>query len=524
MKDYFSLKLKKVIAVAIVTFIVAGIFNNNFESEKVVINVHAESIFTCYSLSDTELRNIAGLCQQEQGTAKGAAAEASLMANIYELNGSSKPFYEYVRDCGWWYNSKNMDSMSASSQVISAVKDVLINGRRILPGYINEHDYLKEDIASVTNNGVSFNKTDKTQYVPHVTKIHQATIHEVNGKKFGFKNPITYTFYCFPTDTSDPFGYTDLAGTKRDEIGEAYYDFDTKELINPPVGLKWYYKYPHVNLGDKFTAYIINTEAWKHLTSEENDNVIMTSETRKAGQMWNFTRKADGSYRIINCKTGKALDGGGAEGNLYTYESCDNNWQSWDIYGSSGEYYLKCQASDYVIDILGASTEDGANAQIYEHNASSAQKFQIYMLDEFGKLEKIQNLGDKFTAYIINKEAWKHITVEDNDNVMMTSETRKAEQMWNFVRKADGSYRITNCRTGKALDAGGTEDNIYTYEVCDNAWQSWYIFGSAGSYYLKSQGSNGIMDVVGGQTADGINVQLYTHNDTVAQKFAIYAG
>ena len=43
------------------------------------------SPFTKYTLTDAQLRGIASLCQQEQGTAQGAAAEASLMANHMEL-------------------------------------------------------------------------------------------------------------------------------------------------------------------------------------------------------------------------------------------------------------------------------------------------------------------------------------------------------------------------------------------------------------------------------------------------------
>ncbi len=289
----------------------------------------------------------------------------------------------------------------------------------------------------------------------------------------------------------------------------------------PVVIKKWYEDLTPVNLGECFDAYIINTEVWKHLTVEDNDNVMITSENKKSEQIWHFTRKFDGSYTIINCKTGKALDGGGTDDNLYTYAACDNGWQSWNIYGSSGEYYLKPQESDYVIDIQGGFTNDGTNVQIYEYNETSAQKFQIYMLDSLGELGAIQNLGDKFTAYIINTEASKHLTVEDNDNVIITSENRKAEQMWCFTRKSDGSYTIINCKTGKALDGGGTDGNLYTYTACDNGWQSWYIFGSSGKYILKSQSSNAVIDLQGGYTEDDTNVQTFQPNGTYAQKFDI---
>ncbi|MDO5157115.1 MAG: RICIN domain-containing protein [Eubacteriales bacterium] len=136
-------------------------------------------------------------------------------------------------------------------------------------------------------------------------------------------------------------------------------------------------------------------------------------------------------------------------------------------------------------------------------------------------LGEVQNLGDEFTAYILNPNSSKPLTVEKNDNVIISSKTSRAEQIWKFFRKKDGSYRIINCETGKALDAGGTDGNIYTYESCDNAWQSWYVFGTSDSYCLKSQATNEIIYIVGGNTEDGVNAQLYLPNGTPAQKFKI---
>jgi len=93
-----------------------------------------------------------------------------------------------------------MDAGTASAAAIAATKDVLINGNRQFPAYINEHDCFS-DITSVTNNGISFNKTDRSKYIKNVTIIKN-----VYGS--------TYTFYEFPSAYSDPFGYTDYAYKK----------------------------------------------------------------------------------------------------------------------------------------------------------------------------------------------------------------------------------------------------------------------------------------------------------------------
>ena len=181
-----------------------------------------ETPFTKYSLTEDQLSQIASLAYHEQGTVKGAAAEASLMANLFELKGSSygtgsDGLYNYVRNSGWFANSeKFMDSKDASNEIVEAVREVLINGKRILPAYIDEHDYIG-DITSVNTNDKEMPINDKSSYVKYETKIKN---------KYGAQ----YTFYSFPDTNSDPFGYSSEEIKK--EKGEFYYDFNTGEPQN----------------------------------------------------------------------------------------------------------------------------------------------------------------------------------------------------------------------------------------------------------------------------------------------------
>ena len=61
----------------------------NLDNENILNTSSAEEIntdFSTYDLSDEQVKKIARLCVQEQGTVEGAAAEASLMANLFEVN------------------------------------------------------------------------------------------------------------------------------------------------------------------------------------------------------------------------------------------------------------------------------------------------------------------------------------------------------------------------------------------------------------------------------------------------------
>ena len=141
------------------------------------------------------------------------------MANLFELKGGgygsgAEGLYNYVHN-GGWFNGNNMNGSSNDEAVISAVKSVLIDGKRTLPGYIDEHDCIYcgsygYDIIGASNNGQSFDVNDKSQYKQHVTVLNN---------RYGS----TYTFYSFPTSTSDPFGYT--SAENRERIGDDCYSF-----------------------------------------------------------------------------------------------------------------------------------------------------------------------------------------------------------------------------------------------------------------------------------------------------------
>lgn len=161
-----------------------------------------------YTLSDDKIMKIARVAVRENGE-DVVGKEVSLMANLFELQTKYTDIYDYVRNGGWFGKAgPYMDSGTASAAAIAATKDVLINGNRQFPAYINEHDCFS-DITSVTNNGVSFTVTDRSKYIKDVTIIKN-----VYGS--------TYTFYEFPSKYSDPFGYTDYAYKKlggQKEVG-----------------------------------------------------------------------------------------------------------------------------------------------------------------------------------------------------------------------------------------------------------------------------------------------------------------
>ena len=176
--------------------------------------------FTKYNLTESQLKQIARLCLQEQGSLAGAKAEASLMANQLETSdyrrrkygSGAKGLYNWIRNGGWFYRAAYyMDYGSASQAIINAVRDVLVNGNRTLPQYVDEHDCFS-DIASISTGNVR----TRSDYKQGKTIIKN-------------KMGSTYTFYSFPDKESDPFGYTSEAYNYVKEHGGEVPDVKPEE-------------------------------------------------------------------------------------------------------------------------------------------------------------------------------------------------------------------------------------------------------------------------------------------------------
>ena len=163
-----------------------------------------------YNLSESQISYLSGVALCEQGSLDGVIAEASLMANLFELQGSkygkgASGLYNYVSNSSWFACRTRPEF--ASSQMKDGVKKALVLGQRSLPLYVDEHDcwfcntknYCSNgnmgDICSVGGKTGKNFITNRSNYVRDKTVIKN-----VYGS--------TYTFYSFPSKNSDPFGYT----------------------------------------------------------------------------------------------------------------------------------------------------------------------------------------------------------------------------------------------------------------------------------------------------------------------------
>ena len=181
-------------------------------------NNRAATAFKKYNFTDKQLRGILAIAESENGGSLAAVkTELSIMANLFEKNGSDlnepnneEGFVHYIKrkpgsESGWFATYDKYDenySSSYGNDALEAAKDILNNGNRTLPQQILEHDCIEcgggsRDIVSATNNGESFDVTDRTKYKKGVTVLKN---------RYGS----TYVFYTWADPekgTGDPFGY-----------------------------------------------------------------------------------------------------------------------------------------------------------------------------------------------------------------------------------------------------------------------------------------------------------------------------
>ncbi len=137
-----------------------------------------------------------------------------------------------------------------------------------------------------------------------------------------------------------------------------------------------------------------------------------------------------------------------------------------------------------------------------------------------------QNIGDDFYAAIIKNDGWAPLAPV-NGNVQIVKGTGDASEFWHFVRQSDNSYVIYNCKSGKALDAQRAATNegtqIIEFDYWSNQNQQWFIYGRwSGEYVLKPKHCDKVLDVFNNDSYAGTKVQLWSYNQSNAQKFAIY--
>ena len=114
---------------------------------------------------------------------------------------------------------------------------------------------------------------------------------------------------------------------------------------------------------------------------------------------------------------------------------------------------------------------------------------------------------------------------EDGTNVDLYANAEDSTQVFTVRYLGDGSYAIIHKSSGKSLEVGGAAlyngANVNIWTSNNTSAQKWVISGTGdGRYFNIISMCNGrYLDVANGSTADLTNIQVYSNNGSSAQKW-----
>ena len=205
-------------------------------------------------------------------------------------------------------------------------------------------------------------------------------------------------------------------------------------------------------------------------------------DTGSPFQRWNIKKHEDGSYSIINSKTGKALylvGGKTSAGTNIAQSIYTNNIiqcfylvkTNAEPHKYSGIYTLRpAKKTSLALEIAGASLAGGANARLGKYGNANAQRFRLMYS------------GNGYYR-IMNIHSGKVLGIKDNSakngmNVRQAEWAASAGQRWKIVEEPDGSLLLKSA-AGTALDIYSANirenTNVDSWAVNHTAAQKWKL-------------------------------------------------
>ena len=275
-------------------------------------------------------------------------------------------------------------------------------------------------------------------------------------------------------------------------------------------------------------------------SGSKNDgaNVQLYLSNGTTAQSFKVTHDTNGYVTFTNVNSGKALDVSGGKvvngRNIQQYNSNGTKSQKWIVKKSNSGYtIISALDSNYVLDLSGGKVVNSRNIQLYQSNGSTAQQWTFEKnitererLDEMATQNK--SMMDDGVYYIKNRDVKFALDVSGGSaysgaNVQLYSLNKTDAQKWLVSHDSKGYVSFKNVNSGMYLTATGSSNNANVNQQSpSNGYnQKWIIaFDSSQNIKLVSGlDSKLVIDVSGGKISNGSNIQLYTSNNSAAQKW-----
>lgn len=333
--------------------------------------------------------------------------------------------------------------------------------------------------------------------------------------------------------------------------------------------------------GTKAQSFIVNHDKNGYVTiTNENSNKVIEVNSNSAANManiqqnqsndsyrqkWIAIKNSDGSIELVSALnknycidlySSRIVNGN----NVDLYQRNSSNAQKWlfktknnqsqapanyDAIAAQnkdaiadGKYEIATKLNEsFVLDMTSSSLSNGGNVQLYSSNGTKAQGW-------------IVSHDSKGYVTITNENSGKVMEVAGNKvgnlvNVQQNQANNNMGQKWIAMKKADGFIELVSAlNTNYCLDLYSSKtvsgNNVEIYGRNNSNAQLWKFqkYESAqekadrlakenqslmddGVYFIKSIHTEYVLDVPSSSKNPGVNIQLYTLNETDAQKWVL---
>ena len=259
-------------------------------------------------------------------------------------------------------------------------------------------------------------------------------------------------------------------------------------------------------------------------SAADGANVQVWSSNGSLAQAWQL-EWADGWYRLYNAASGKCLDVAsgdcvpGANAQQWSGGGSNPN-QLFSVTGNGdGTYSLTSKATGLALDVSGASSSDGANVDLWSPNGTSAQRWALAAVSP----------APSEGAYAVSTSLSSSVALDvsgasrsSGANVQSYASNGTWAQRWYLGSNGDGTWFLECMGSAMRLAADASGNVCQRAADASDASQRWAVSAARGGWVLESAAWPGrVLDLSGASTASGANVQVYAANGTAAQRWRL---
>lgn len=263
-------------------------------------------------------------------------------------------------------------------------------------------------------------------------------------------------------------------------------------------------------------------------------NIQLWQSNGTQAQAFKVSHDSNGFVTFTSVKSGKVLDvfDGKAKPyqNVWQFNSNNSHAQKWIVQKTSSGYkIMSALDTNYVLDLYNGSVRNGGNIQVFTSNDTIAQRWnfakQTTDRDTCNAIASTnKGLMPDGVYYIKNQNKNFSLDVQNNSlyaggNVWLYSLNKSNFQKWKISHDSQGYVLFENIGSGMYLAVSGS--NVVQQKKSNDYNQKWIIKYDANHNLriVSATNSNSAVDISNGSVKNGSNIQIYTANNTAAQKW-----